>query len=148
MPEGFKTVMFYIKPSSLHFLVVDDHAITRLIIITILKKLGYAHVSEAQDGQKALHFLQSDALGRTVNFVISDWNMPIMGGLTLLRTIRTSVDLRHLPVLMVTANAEINFLEVAMEEGADGYLDKQFLSTDILKKSLDKIIMKRGLFPT
>jgi len=133
-------------PSPLHFLVVDDQPITRLIIIELLNRLGYTCISEAAHGQHALNLLRSEKLlGLKVNFVISDCNMPIMDGLTLLRTIRASTDLQHLPVLLVTMNVQANTVEAAMQAGADGYLDKQFLNIHIFKEVLDEILMKRGL---
>jgi two-component system chemotaxis response regulator CheY len=124
-----------------HFLVVDDQCITRLIVINLLNALGYLHVSEAEDGQQALDLLRSgDAAGMPVSCVISDWNMPVMDGLTLLRTIRASDALRHLPVLIMTADTGANTIDTAMQAGADGFIDKQGLNVDSLKAMLDRVL--------
>jgi two-component system chemotaxis response regulator CheY len=124
-----------------HFLVVDDQCITRLIVINLLNALGYLHVSEAEDGQQALDLLRcGDAAGMPVSCVISDWNMPVIDGLTLLRTIRASDALRHLPVLIMTADTGANTIDTAMQAGADGFIDKQSLNADSLNAMLDKIL--------
>jgi two-component system chemotaxis response regulator CheY len=131
--------------STLHFLVVDDQPITRLILIAQLNALGYTHISEAEDGQQALNVLQAEKRSDTaVNFVITDWNMPVMDGLALAQAIRASNALRHLPVLMITADTNANSAGTAMQAGADGYLDKQFLYADSLKKQIDRVLLKRG----
>jgi two-component system chemotaxis response regulator CheY len=124
-----------------HFLVVDDQCITRLIVINLLNALGYLHVSEAEDGQQALDLLRSgDAAGMPVSCVISDWNMPVMDGLTLLRTIRASDALRHLPVLIMTADTGANTIDAAMQASADGFIDKQSLNVDSLKAMLNMVL--------
>jgi two-component system chemotaxis response regulator CheY len=131
--------------STLHFLVVDDQPITRLILIAQLNALGYTHISEAEDGQQALNVLRAEKRSDTaVNFVITDWNMPVMDGLALAQAIRASDALRHLPVLMITADINANCVDTAMQAGADGYLDKQFLYADNLKKQIDRVLLKRG----
>jgi len=132
--------------SKFHILVVDDHPIAGLIIATLLKGLGHTVISEAEDGQQALSILHSGhSIGMPVNLVISDWNMPVMDGLALLHTIRATADFQQVPVLMVTAQAETTHFAVAMQAGADGYIDKHFLDAAILKETLDQILMKRGL---
>jgi len=85
------------------------------------------------------------AAGSAVNFVITDWNMPIMDGLTLLRTVRKSAELRQLPALMVTADVRTNTVDAAMQLGADGYVDKQFLNVGDFKHTLNGILIMRGL---
>jgi two-component system chemotaxis response regulator CheY len=110
-------------------------------VINLLNALGYLHVSEAEDGQQALDLLRSgDAAGLPVSCVISDWNMPVMDGLTLLRTIRASDALRHLPVLIMTADTGANTIDAAMQAGADGFIDKQSLNADSLKAMLDRAL--------
>lgn len=127
-----------------HFLVVDDLPTVRRIVVALLKALGHSKVSEAEDGEKALKLLQSgDALGTPINFVVTDWNMPVMDGLALLQTIRATANLQHLPVLMITAEAEANNIIAATKAGADGYILKPSLNAVILKQTLEKILMKK-----
>lgn len=133
-------------PAKYNFLVVDDFFTMRRILASLLKELGYGHIREAEDGEKALHLLQSkrgDA--EPIDFIITDWNMPIMDGLALLKAIRQDICLRHLPVLMVTAEAKEENVIAAAQAGADGYIVKPFNSAT-LKKKLDKILVKKGLF--
>lgn len=127
-----------------HFLVVDDFSTMRRIVINLLKELGYSKVSEAEDGEKALKLLQSADAPIPVNFVVTDWNMPVMDGLTLLQNIRNTTALNHLPVLMITAEAKKDNIVAAAQAGADGYIVKPF-NAATLKEKLDKIISKRGL---
>lgn len=128
---------------NLHFLVVDDFSTMRRIIINLLKELGYTKVSEAEDGEQALKFLQSKDAIFPVNFVVTDWNMPLMDGLTLLQSIRARADLKDLPVLMVTAEAKKENIIAAAQAGADGYIVKPF-NAATLKEKLDRILSKRG----
>jgi two-component system chemotaxis response regulator CheY len=130
-----------------HFLVVDDHPITRKIIIAMLKGLGYARITEVDNGLKALHILQENNPEHPVDFVITDWNMPIMDGMALLRPIRVNATLRHLPVLMVTAHADIGLADIVRRSGADGYIDKQSLSVNLLEDSINTILKNKGLLP-
>ncbi len=133
-------------PSQLHFLVVDDQHVVRFIAVALLNALGYKHVSEAENGEKALALLRSGkASGMPCNFVVTDWNMPVMDGLTLLKTMRASADLRDLPVLMITSVAEQHNVAFATQAGADGYIVKPSLNATLLKQAIDDILMKRGL---
>ena len=86
----------------LRFLVVDDFSTMRRIVRNLLKELGFTNVDEAEDGAIALQKLQ----GGGFDFVVTDWNMPNMDGLTLLQSIRSTPNLKHLPVLMITAEAK------------------------------------------
>jgi len=131
-------------PIDTHFLVVDDFSTMRRILTNLLKELGYAKVSEAEDGQKALQFLRSKECVAPIDFVVTDWNMPVMDGLALLATIRADAALRDLPVLMVTAEAKKENIIAAAQAGADGYIVKPFTAAT-LKEKLDKIFAKRGL---
>ena len=132
--------------SGFHFLVVDDLPVIRYVVGTMLRTLGHCHVSEAEDGAKALRLLQSaNDTGMPVDFVVTDWNMPVMNGMALLQTIRASADLEHLPVLMVTAEAETDNIAAATQAGVDGYIVKPFLDERTLKNTLDDILRKRGL---
>ena len=99
----------------MRFLVVDDFSTMRRIVRNLLKELGYANVDEAEDGVMALAKLRSE----TFDFVVSDWNMPNMDGLTMLQNIRADPALAKLPVLMVTAEAKKeNIIAAAQEVGA------------------------------
>lgn len=130
--------------TALHFLVVDDFSTMRRIVTNLLKELGHAKVSEAEDGAKALKLLQSKDAALPINFVITDWNMPEMDGLVLLQSIRANAELKALPVLMVTAEAKKDNIVAAAQAGADGYIVKPF-NAGTLKEKLDKILIKRGL---
>lgn len=130
--------------SELHFLVVDDFSTMRRIVANLLKELGYTRLSEAEDGKKALNLLESKGAVSPISFVVTDWNMPEMDGLTLLQKIRSDPDLKDLPVLMVTAEAKRENIIAAAQSGADGYIVKPFTSAT-LKEKLDKILLKRGL---
>jgi two-component system, chemotaxis family, chemotaxis protein CheY len=119
------------------FLVVDDFSTMRRIVRNLLKELGFANVDEAEDGAIALQKLQ----GGGFDFVVSDWNMPNMDGLTLLQTIRATPTLKHLPVLMITAEAKKENIIAAAQAGASGYIVKPFTSATLSEK-LQKIFEK------
>jgi two-component system chemotaxis response regulator CheY len=124
-----------------HFLVVDDFSTMRRIVINLLKELGYTKTSEAEDGDKALKILQAGDVASPITFVITDWNMPVMDGLTLLRTIRASPALNKLPVLMITAEAKKENIVAAAQAGADGYIVKPF-NAQTLDEKIDRIFKK------
>ena len=124
------------------FLVVDDFSTMRRILRNLLKELGYTTVDEAEDGVAALHKLES----QPYDFVITDWNMPNMDGLTLLRKIRSSDKLKHLPVLMVTAEAKKENIIAAAQAGASGYIVKPFTAA-VLAEKIDRIFEKMGKKP-
>ncbi|NMM38420.1 MAG: response regulator [Glaciimonas sp.] len=131
--------------TEIQFLIVDDFSTMRRIIASLLKELGYVKIREAEDGEKALHLIRSNQHdGIPVDFVITDWNMPIMDGLELLKAIRQDGSLKHLPVMMVTAEAKRENIILAAEAGADGYIVKPF-NAATLKVKLDKILLKKGL---
>jgi two-component system, chemotaxis family, chemotaxis protein CheY len=119
------------------FLVVDDFSTMRRIVRNLLKELGYANVDEAEDGVAALSKLK----GGDFEFVVSDWNMPNMDGLTLLQTIRADPALASLPVLMVTAEAKKENIIAAAQAGANGYIVKPFTAVTLDEK-LAKIFEK------
>ena len=119
------------------FLVVDDFSTMRRIVRNLLKELGYTNVDEAEDGQMALNKLR----GEQFDFVISDWNMPIMDGLTMLQNIRADATLAKLPVLMVTAEAKKENIIAAAQAGANGYVVKPFTAATLDEK-LGKIFEK------
>ncbi|WP_028874399.1 chemotaxis response regulator CheY [Tepidiphilus margaritifer] len=124
------------------FLVVDDFSTMRRILRNLLKELGYTNVDEAEDGVAALHKLES----QPYDFVITDWNMPNMDGLTLLRKIRSNEKLKHLPVLMVTAEAKKENIIAAAQAGASGYIVKPFTAA-VLAEKIDRIFEKMGKKP-
>lgn len=131
--------------SPLHFLIVDDFSTMRRIVAGLLKELGYTKISEAEDGEKALLLLRSSArAGNDIDFVISDWNMPIMDGLTLLQKVRASPDLNGLPFLMVTAEAKKENILAAAQAGADAYIVKPF-NAATLQEKLNKVMSKKGM---
>lgn len=122
------------------FLVVDDFSTMRRIVRNLLKELGYTNVEEAEDGAVALQKLEA---GGGFEFVVTDWNMPNMDGLTLLQKIRQSPALRHLPVLMITAEAKKENIIAAAQAGASGYIVKPFTAATLAEK-LQKIFEKLG----
>lgn len=122
------------------FLVVDDFSTMRRIVRNLLKELGYTNVEEAEDGAVALQKLEA---GGGFEFVVTDWNMPNMDGLTLLQKIRQSPTLKHLPVLMVTAEAKKENIIAAAQAGASGYVVKPFTAATLSEK-LQKIFEKIG----
>ena len=121
------------------FLVVDDFSTMRRIVRNLLKELGFANVDEAEDGAVALQKLKSSPF----DFVVTDWNMPNMDGLTLLQSIRRTPELKHLPVLMITAEAKKENIIAAAQAGASGYVVKPFTAATLAEK-LDKIFEKMG----
>lgn len=122
---------------NIKFLVVDDFSTMRRIVRNLLKELGYSNVEEAEDGVVALSKLK----GGDFEFVVSDWNMPNMDGLTMLKTIRADPELQSLPVLMVTAEAKKENIIAAAQAGANGYVVKPFTAATLDEK-LSKIFEK------
>jgi two-component system chemotaxis response regulator CheY len=121
----------------MRFLVVDDFSTMRRIVRNLLKELGYSNVDEAEDGVMALAKLRSESF----DFVVSDWNMPNMDGLTMLQNIRADPALAKLPVLMVTAEAKKENIIAAAQAGANGYVVKPFTAATLDEK-LNKIFEK------
>ena len=112
------------------FLIVDDFSTMRRIIRGLLKEIGYENAEEAEDGVVALDMLRNAAF----DFVISDINMPNMNGFELLAQIKADETLRHLPVLMVTAEARKEDIVRAAQEGAAGYIVKPFTKATLEEK--------------
>jgi two-component system chemotaxis response regulator CheY len=121
------------------FLVVDDFSTMRRIVRNLLKELGFTNVDEAEDGAIALQKLQAGGF----EFVVTDWNMPNMDGLALLQAIRATPNLKHLPVLMITAEAKKENIIAAAQSGASGYIVKPF-TAGTLSEKLNKIFEKMG----
>jgi two-component system chemotaxis response regulator CheY len=124
---------------NMKFLVVDDFSTMRRIVRNLLKELGFGNVDEAEDGAIALQKLKAGGF----DFVISDWNMPNMDGLTLLQSIRAEEGLKKLPVLMVTAEAKKENIVAAAQAGANGYVVKPFTAATLDEK-LNKIFQNMG----
>lgn len=119
------------------FLVVDDFPTMRRIVKNLLADLGYNNVVEADDGQTALPVLK----GGDIEFVVTDWNMPGMTGIELLKAIRSDAATASLPVLMVTAEASKEQIVEAAQAGVNGYIIKPF-TAETLKEKLDRIIAR------
>ena len=126
--------------TALKFLVVDDFSTMRRIVRNLLKELGFNNAEEAEDGVVALAKLRDGKY----DVVVSDWNMPNMDGLTLLQSIRADAALKHLPVLMVTAEAKKENIIAAAQAGASGYVVKPFTAATLQEK-LNKIFDKMGV---
>ncbi|GAB3460256.1 chemotaxis response regulator CheY [Azotobacter salinestris] len=124
---------------NMSILVVDDFPTMRRIVRSLLKELGFNNVEEAEDGQDALNRLR----GGGFEFVVSDWNMPNLDGLEMLKQIRSDDGLKHLPVLMVTAEAKKENIIAAAQAGANGYVVKPFTAAT-LEEKLNKIFEKLG----
>jgi len=120
------------------FLVVDDFSTMRRIIKNLLHDLGYANVAEADDGNTALPML----LQGDYDFLITDWNMPGMPGLDLLKAVRADAKLKGMPVLMLTAESKREQIVEAAQAGVNGYVIKPFTAVT-LKEKLDKILESR-----
>ena len=126
---------------NLKFLVVDDFSTMRRIVRNLLKELGYTNVDEAEDGVVALQKLRG---GSGFQFVVTDWNMPNMTGIELLKNIRADASLKHLPVLMITAEAKKENIVEAAQNGASGYIVKPF-TAGTLEEKMNKIFEKFGM---
>ena len=118
----------------IRILIVDDFSTMRRIIRNILKQLGFENVEEAENGADAYEKLDGDKY----DFVITDWNMPVMDGIGLLKKIRTDPAMKTLPVLMVTAEAEKDKVVAAIQAGVNNYIVKPF-TAEVLQEKMDKI---------
>jgi two-component system chemotaxis response regulator CheY len=124
---------------NLRFLVVDDFSTMRRIVKNLLNELGYPNVQEADDGQSALPMLKSGGF----DFLVTDWNMPGMPGLDLLKAVRADPALAKMPVLMLTAEAKREQIIEAAQAGVNGYVIKPFTAIT-LKEKIDKILGQAG----
>jgi len=123
--------------TELKFLIVDDFSTMRRIVRGLLKEMGCNNADEAEDGVVALQMLKS----QRYDFVVSDINMPNMNGFDLLKAIKADESLRHLPVLMVTAEARKEDIVLAAQSGAAGYIVKPFTKAT-LEEKVQKILLK------
>ncbi len=115
-------------------LVVDDFSTMRRIVKNLLRDLGFTNTAEADDGQTALPMLQNGDF----DFLVTDWNMPGMQGIDLLKNVRADPNLKDLPVLMVTAEAKREQIVEAAQAGVNGYIVKPF-TAGTLKEKIEKI---------
>ena len=121
---------------ALKFLVVDDSVTMRRIVANSLKNLGYTQFVEAVDGKDALDKLAADD---AINFVITDWNMPVLSGLELIKAIRGDDKLKELPVLMVTTRGVKEDIVEALSAKVNNYIVKPF-SPQVLKEKIEQIL--------
>ena len=124
-------------PSDLKFLIVDDCSTMRRIVRGLLKEMGCNNAEEAEDGAVALNMLKASKF----DFVVSDINMPNMNGFQLLAAIKADESIKHLPVLMVTAEARKEDIVLAAQSGAAGYIVKPFTKAT-LEEKVQKILQK------
>jgi two-component system, chemotaxis family, chemotaxis protein CheY len=115
-------------------LIVDDASAMRRIIRGLLKELGFKNMREAENGELALEKLKK----KKADFVVSDWNMPVMTGIDLLKAIRADNDLKTTPVLLVTAEANPESIVEAVQSGVNNYIVKPF-NAQTLQEKLNKI---------
>jgi two-component system chemotaxis response regulator CheY len=124
---------------NMKILVVDDFSTMRRIVKNLLKQLGFSHIEEAEDGAQAYTKLKTGGYG----FVVSDWNMPNLDGLGLVKKVRQDDELKDLPILMVTAEAEKEKVVAAIQAGVNNYIVKPFTG-EVLKEKMDKIFERLG----
>ena len=123
-----------VSNNNLKFLIVDNFSNMREIIRNLLKEIGFVNIDEAEDGAAALRKLQDGDF----DFIVSNWYMPNMDGLTMLQNIRATETLKKIPILMVTAEAKKKQILAAAQAGANGYLVRPF-SAEILREKLNRI---------
>lgn len=129
-------------PPTLSVLVVDDFSTMRRIVVNLLKENGITQTVEAEDGRQAFDLLQS----KEIDFVVSDWSIPNMTGLELLRAVRGDETLQHLPFLLITAEARKENIVEAAQAGADGYIVEPFTAATLAEK-VQNILRKKGVVP-
>ncbi len=119
---------------NMKILIVDDFSTMRRIIKNLLRDLGFTNTVEADDGTTALPILQAGS----IDFLVTDWNMPGMTGIELLRVVRADEKLKSIPILMVTAEAKRDQIIAAAQAGVNGYVVKPFTAV-ALKEKIEKI---------
>ncbi len=119
---------------NIKILVVDDFSTMRRIVKNVLKQLGYTNIEEAEDGADGLTKLK----GKRFDFIITDWNMPNLDGLEMLKDVRADEELKGIPVMMVTAEAEKEKVVLAIKAGVNNYIVKPF-TAETLKQKMDQI---------
>jgi two-component system chemotaxis response regulator CheY len=123
--------------AAMKILVVDDFSTMRRIVKNCLKQLGYTNIEEAENGDQAFSRMQSG----DIQFIVSDWNMPVMDGLALLAKVRGDDALKDTPFLMVTAEAEQDKVVAAIKAGVNNYIVKPF-TPETMREKIDKIFQK------
>lgn len=126
--------------TNINVLVIDDFPTMRRIVKNLLKQLGYENVDEAENGAEALKKLKNG----NFQMVISDWNMPVMEGIELLRQVRNDQQLKDIAFIMVTAEAEKEKVIEAIKSGVDNYIVKPFTG-EILKEKIEKVAQKKPI---
>lgn len=117
-------------PKNMRILVVDDHSMTRNLVRSILKGVGFNNIYLAENGRQAFLFLKEDAY----DLVICDWNMPDVTGIELLRVVRSDPKMMHIPFLLLTAEVFKENVKEAMEAGVSDYIAKPFTADILLEK--------------
>lgn len=125
---------------NMRFLVVDDFSTMRRIVRSLLRDIGFSNIEEAENGSEALAKLKSAKF----DFLVTDWNMPVMTGLELLKAIRATEGLKELPVLLVTAEAKREQIIEAAQAGVSGYVVKPFTAA-VLEEKLNVIFTRLGM---
>ena len=120
------------------FLVVDDSATMRRIVVNSLKRIGFQECAEAEDGITGL-----EAFDSSIDFVVTDWNMPNMGGLDFVRALRSRADAKEVPILMVTTRSVREDIVQAAQAGVNNYVVKPF-TPQILKEKIDQVLTAIG----
>ena len=115
---------------NIKILVVDDAPMIRRILKNLLKEMGFINIEEAEDGMVALQKLRSQKF----DFVITDWNMPNLTGIELVQEIRKDPNLKHLPIMMVTAEAKKENIILALKSGVNNYIVKPFTPESVKAK--------------
>ena len=115
------------------FLVVDDSATMRRILVNSLQRIGFAECVEAEDGRQALEKFDAG-----ISFVITDWNMPNMSGIEFARALRAQPNGKTVPILMVTTRSVREDIVTAVEAGVNNYIVKPF-TPQVLKEKLDSL---------
>lgn len=121
----------------MRFLIVDDSSTMRRIIINTLNKLGHQDVAEAGNGKEGLDRLNAGP----VDLIITDWNMPEMSGIEFIRTVRSTPEIKHTPVLMVTTNAAKDDIVEALKAGVNSYVVKPF-TPDTMKEKIEAVLAR------
>ncbi len=125
--------------ADIKILVVDDMSTMRKIIKNMLSQIGFTNISEADDGATAWPMIENAIKdGKPYEFIVSDWNMPQLSGLDLLKNVRSTPGLEKLPFLMITAEAEQGNVVIAVKAGVSNFIVKPF-SAAVLKEKIDKI---------
>jgi len=119
---------------SMNILIVDDFATMRRILRNILKEIGFTNISEADDGKSALKILKKEIF----DLILCDWNMPEMPGIELLNKIKADGELKEIPFVMVTAEAQKDNIMEAVKAGVNSYVVKPF-TAEIISKKLQKV---------